>query len=249
MLHTQRQHSGIWGRRIKSSRLAWATEWICNLKHKRKIQYSVKTMAHSGCSMNSSLDYSLITTSKNTAPNVVVSEVLFSHSQASWADTTMARFSCHQLADTLWVLSESKHLYSHMADHLPSRKAKDCGWGHSLTRLTHLDINLRGPPKDHFSVYLVGLLCRALRSIKKERYNPFKFDGQGSGEFDFRHLRHPLPWTTLSCHQLSATIRAIWFLSELSTPRRWRQAEHEFRVILRSISNSRPFWASWGPLS
>lgn len=140
-------------------------------KQKGKI-FCKKPMAHGRCSMNSSLGYSLITTSKNTAPNAVVSEVLFSPSQASWADRTMARFSRHQLTDTLWVLSESKHVYSHMADPLPSRKARDCGW-----RTQPDAVNT---PRYQSPWATKGLLLHLLGritlpspcSIKKERYNP-----------------------------------------------------------------------------
>lgn len=87
-------------------------------------------MTHERCSVKSNLDYSLITTIKNTAPNVADSEALFSHSKCS-GQMGLQQGSHITNCDTLWgiwLLSESKHVYSRMADRLPDREATHCGW-------------------------------------------------------------------------------------------------------------------------
>lgn len=72
-------------------------------------------MTHERCSVKSNLDCSLITTIKNTAPNVADSEVLFSHSKCS-GQMGLQQGSHITNCDTLWgiwLLSSQACLFPH----------------------------------------------------------------------------------------------------------------------------------------
>lgn len=120
-----------------------------------------------------------MTTIKNTAPNVVASEVLFSQSKCP-GQTGLQQGSHVTNCLIPYGVSGS---FQNPSMSIPAwltvcqtERQRIVVGGHSLTQVTHLDINLRGAQKAHFSIQSVELLCPALSSIKKERYNLFNFD-------------------------------------------------------------------------
>lgn len=127
--------------------------------------------------MKSNLDRSLITTIKNTAPNVVASEVLFSHSKCP-GQTGLQQGSHIINCLILYGVSGSFPSMSILVwlTVCQTERQRIVVGRHSLTQVTHLDNNLHGLQKTHFSIQSVVLLCPALSSIKKERYNLFNFD-------------------------------------------------------------------------